>query len=94
METQGSQNFSFPISSALSDGNGGYMPCPELLTETELIRLLRVPEISKAENYGHVIENLKRMHNLPCIHICKKPLYPINAVRKWIEEKLTKEQKR
>lgn len=88
------QNFAFTFLSALPDGNGGYMPCPELLTEAEVIRLLRVPEISKAGNYGYVIENLKRMHDLPCIHICKKPLYPLEAVRKWLENKLTKEQKR
>ena len=77
----------------LPDGNGGFTLCPELLTEDELIRLLRVPEISKAENYGHVIENLKRMHNLPCIHICKQPIYPLSAIRKWVEDKLLKEQR-
>jgi hypothetical protein len=77
----------------LPDGHGGFMPCPELMTEEELIRFLRIPLISKAEDYGNVIENLKRMRGLPCIHICKKPLYPLNAVRKWIEEKLSKEQR-
>ena len=66
---------------------------PELMTEEELVVFLRIPLISKANNYNNVIENLKRMHELPCIHICKKPLYPLNAVRKWIEDKLTKEKK-
>lgn len=66
---------------------------PELMTEKELVEFLRIPLISKAENYGNVVENLKRMHNLPCIHISKKPLYPLNAIRKWIEEKLLKEQR-
>lgn len=65
----------------------------ELMTEEEVVAFLRIPLISKANNYGNVIENLKRMHDLPCIHICKKPLYPLNAVRKWIEEKLLKEQR-
>ena len=60
---------------------------PDLLTEEELIEFLRIPEISKAENHHNVIENLKRMHDLPCIHICRQPLYPTKAVRKWIEEK-------
>ena len=87
METQGSQNFSFPISSALSDGNGGYMPCPELLTEAELIRLLRVPEVSKANDYSNVIANLKRMHDLPRIHLCGKTLCPTREIMKWIIEK-------
>ena len=65
----------------------------ELMTEEEVICFLRIPEVSKANNYHNVIENLKRMHDLPCIHICKKPLYPLDAVRSWIEEKLSKEQK-
>ena len=60
---------------------------PDLLTEDELVEFLRIPEISKAGNYHNVIENLKRMHDLPRIHICGKPLYPIEAIRKWVEEK-------
>ena len=38
---------------------------PELMTEEEVIRFLRIPEISNATNYRYVIENLKRMHDLP-----------------------------
>jgi len=30
--------------SVLPDGNGGYTPCPELLTEQEAIRYLRLEE--------------------------------------------------
>ena len=60
---------------------------PDLLTENELIEFLRIPEVSKAKNYHNVIENMKRMHNLPCIHICRQPLYPLKAVRQWIEQK-------
>lgn len=66
----------------------------ELMTEEELVNFLRIPLLSSASNHGNVIENLKRMHDLPCIHICKKPLYPLNAVRKWVDDKLLKEQKR
>ena len=66
---------------------------PELLTEDELINFLRVPIVTKAKDHGHVIENLKRMHDLPCIHICKKPLYPLDAVRRWMQEKIEKEQR-
>jgi hypothetical protein len=83
----------FSVTSVLPDGNDGFTPCPELMTEEELIRFLRIPLVSKTQNHGYVIENLKRMHDLPCIHICKKPLYPLNAVRKWIEEKFLKEQR-
>ena len=65
---------------------------PDLLTEDDLIVYLRIPEISKATDYHNVIENLKRMHGLPKIHICGKPLYPLEAVRKWIQEKTTFEK--
>ena len=75
----------------LPDGNGGSTPCPEVLTEDELIRYLRIPDVSKAKDYHHVIENLKRFHGLPCIHISRQPLYPRDAIRKWIEDKLNSE---
>ena len=60
---------------------------PDLMTEMELIQFLRIPEVSKAVNYHNVVENLKRMHGLPYIRICRRPLYPIGAIRKWVEEK-------
>ena len=55
---------------------------PDLLTEEDLIKFLRIPEVSNATNYHNVIENLKRMHGLPRIHLCGKPLYPTEAVKK------------
>lgn len=66
---------------------------PELMTEEELIAFLRIPQVSKNGNHSNVIANLKRMHDLPCIHLCKQPLYPIAAVRKWIQEKVHKESR-
>ena len=76
----------------LPDRNGFFTPYPELMTEEEVLGFLRIPEVSKADNYSNVIENLKRMHDLPCIHICRQPLYPIEAVRKWIQEKIILEK--
>jgi len=73
----------------LPDGNGGFIPCPELLTEEELILFLRIPEISNATDYSNVVENLKRMHDLPRIHICGKLLYPREAVKEWIRSNTT-----
>ena len=65
---------------------------PELMTESELIEYLRIPEVSTASDHANVIDNLKRFHSLPCIHISKQPLYPITAIRDWVREKLAKEQ--
>ena len=64
--------------------NGASGLYPLLLTEDELVQVLRIPEISREEDYHHVIENLKRMHGLPCVHISKTPLYPYEAIRRWI----------
>ena len=64
---------SFITPAVLPDGNGGFTVCPELLTEEELIVFLRIPEVSKSKDYHNAIENLKRMHNLPRVHICGKP---------------------
>ena len=67
---------------------------PDLMTESELVEYLRIPEVSKAKDYDCVVDNLKRMQDLPSIHICRQPLYPLAAIRKWIEEKVAKEQTR
>ena len=56
----------------------------DLMTEVEAIEYLRIPEISKAKNLKHVIYNLKRMHDIPCIYISRQPLYPLKAVQEWI----------
>lgn len=65
---------------------------PLVLTEDELINVLRIREIAGAANPYNVIVNLKRMHGLPCIHICKVPLYPLEAIRQWILDKVEKER--
>ena len=47
-------------------------PESDLMTEDELIIYLRIPKVSKSKAYHNVVENLKRMHQLPRIHICGK----------------------
>jgi hypothetical protein len=75
----------------MPDGNGGFMPCPDLLTEDELIRFLRIPQISSAKDYHNVIEHLKRYRGLPRISICNRILFPKEAILKWIERETTNE---
>ena len=50
---------------------------PDLMTEEELIDYLRVSEVSKSNNYHNVIGHLKRMRDLPRIHLCSRALYPL-----------------
>jgi len=63
---------------------------PSLLTEEELILYLRIPWVSQAKNFHNAIENLKRYHDLPCIHICNRCLYPRKAIDEWIEAQTEK----
>ena len=58
----------------------------ELMTEEELLKFLRIPEISNSNNHHNVIEHLKRYRNLPRIHICNKALYPKKAILEWVEK--------
>ena len=58
----------------------------ELMTESEVIQFLRIPEISGSKNYHNVIEHLKKFRGLPRIHICRKALYPKKAVLEWVEK--------
>jgi hypothetical protein len=65
---------------------GQIVSLPELMTEKELIMFLRIPEVSSAKDHHNVIENLKRMRNLPRLHICNKTLYPLEVIREWIKD--------
>jgi len=58
---------------------------PPLLTEEELIQLLRISEITDSSPHN-VILNLIRVRDLPRIHISKKLLFPLNAVFEWINK--------
>jgi len=62
---------------------------PTLMTEEELIRFLRIPEISNAANHRHVIENLKRVHGLPRIHLCGKTVYLTDSIKQWLQRHVT-----
>ena len=85
MKTTDTNNLIFS-QAILPDGHGGFVSCPELMTEQELIRFLRIPEITTAKNYHNVVENLKNMRDLPRLHLCNKVLYPLRAVQEWIEK--------
>jgi len=58
----------------------------ELMTESEVIQFLRIPEISNSKNYHNVIEHLKKFRGMPRIHICRKALYPRKAILEWIKK--------
>ncbi|GEM_PF-2547567 len=69
--------------------DGGVGLYPSVMTEEELIRFLRIPEISNAANHRHVIENLKRKHGLPRIYLCGKTVYLRGSVTQWLQQRVT-----
>lgn len=87
IEEAKNQTGGFPA--VLPDGNGGFKPCPDLMTEDEVIQFLRIPEISNSKDHRNVIANLKRMRDLPRIRLCGKTLYPLGPVKAWIERIVT-----
>ena len=64
---------------------------PELMTREDLGQFLRIKEISKAGSLDNVIDNLQRMRDLPVLHICRKPLYWLPAVREWLQRQVEQE---
>jgi len=82
----------FMMRAVLPDCNGGLMPCPELLTEHELVLFLRIPEISSSKDYHNVVEDMRRLRQLQRIHICNKTLYPKKAIEQWIGQEITTEK--
>jgi hypothetical protein len=81
------QNWELPA--AFPTSKDTFLPCPTVMTEDELIRFLRIPEISSAGNHRHVIENLKRKHGLPRIHLCGKTVYLTDSVKQWLQRHVT-----
>ena len=73
----------------MPEGRDAWQPVPQLMTQNELVRFLRIPEISTAKNQHNVIEHLKRYRSLPRIRLCNKTLYPLNAILEWIEKETT-----
>ncbi len=73
----------------LPSPDGEFQPCPTVMTEEELIRFLRIPEISSASNHRNVIENLKRKHGLPRIYLCGRAVYLTDSVKKWLQSHVT-----
>ena len=61
-------------------------PAHDLMTEQELVQFLRIPQISKSTDYHNVVNNLIRFRDLPRIHICKKLLFPKQAILEWVKD--------
>ena len=59
---------------------------PDLMTEQELIEYLRISEISESNNFHRVVQYLKSARQLPRIKVCRVTLYPLKAIREWLNK--------
>jgi predicted DNA-binding transcriptional regulator AlpA len=82
---QPQENLIFPTPA--SDPSG---PFQDLMTEADLIRFLRIPEISTAKDHHNVILRLIRFRDLPRIHIGKRILFPKKAILEWVDQETKK----
>ncbi len=87
--TEYRNNTMWGLTTTMPEDAHAWQPVPQLMTQDELVRFLRIPEISAAKNQHNVIEHLKRYRDLPRIRLCNKTLYPLNAILEWIEKETT-----
>jgi hypothetical protein len=77
------------LTATMPEGGEAWQPVPHLMTQDELVRFLRIPEISAAKDQHNVIKHLKRYRELPRIRLCNKTLYPLNAILERVERDTT-----
>ena len=73
----------------LPDGNGGFMPCPELLTEIEAIRYLRL-DIKGPSNPSNTLKYYRDQGVLRAVHIGRNLRYPRKELDLMVEKLLSK----
>jgi len=78
-------DFPYPITPAvLPDGNGGFTPCPELLTDDEAIRFLRLDGIN-AENPANTLRYYRKKGFLRATQVGKCIRYRRIELEKLLE---------
>ena len=87
METIEKQMNNFPI--VLPDGNGGFTPCPELLTEDEAIRYLRL-DINGPQNPSGTLKYYRDRGLLHGVRIGRNLRYPRKELDSMIDKLLEK----
>jgi hypothetical protein len=80
--------YTFTASAVLPDGNGGFTPSPELLTEAEAIRYLRL-DIDGPAKPENTLRYYREKKKLKGTRIGKRVLYTRKALDEFLE-KMTK----
>ena len=75
----------------LSDGNGGYTPCPELLTEDEAIRFLRL-DVNGPRNPAGTLKYYRDQGVLRAVRIGRNLRYPRRELDSMVDNLLQKRE--
>jgi len=85
MKTTDTNNLMFSAHAVLPDGNGGFAPCPELLTEDEAIRYLRL-DIDGPTKPENTLRYYREKKKLKGTRIGKRVLYTRKALDEFLEK--------
>ncbi len=87
MSSNGEQKtkYSFSTPAILPDGNGGFTPCPELLTEDEAIRYLRL-DIDGPHNPNGTLKYYRDQGVLRAVRIGRNLRYPRKELDLMVEK--------
>ena len=69
----------------LPDGNGGFTPCPEVLTEEEAIRFLRL-DMNGLKNPANTLRYYRQEGKLKGTRISNRIYYTLKSLREFTEE--------
>lgn len=70
----------------MPDGKGGLQPVPDLMTESELIRYLRLDSINVKNTYNTLYRYRKM--GLKAVQVSKAVLFPKKSVEEFIEKQI------
>ena len=88
MESQNQETLNTCPAPALSwmpDGNGGWMPTPDLLSEAEAVRFLRI-DLIKIKNPDCTLRRYRKEYGLQTVQISKQVLFPRCELEKLIKK--------
>jgi hypothetical protein len=75
----------FAAIAVLPDGSGGFTPCPELLTESEAVRFLRLDTMD-IKNPTNTLRYYREKKKLKGTHIGKRVFYSRKALDQFLEK--------
>ena len=89
MKMKNNNNIVLSTPLVLSDGNGGFTPCPDLLTEDEAIRFLRL-DVNGPDNPGGTLKYYRDRGVLRGVRIGRNLRYPREELNLMVDKLLEK----